>query len=67
MFEEYQKGIPDLVISESIRLREENRKKEEKIKKYEAKDLEIEKLKTRMECIERLSEIVSVSRKSENS
>ena len=62
MFEEYQKGIPDLVISESIRLREENRSKDEKIEKLEARDLEIEKLKTRMECIERLSEIVSVSK-----
>jgi len=64
MFEEYQKGIPGLVISESIRLREENRSKDEKISKLEAKDLEIEKLKTRLDCIERLSEIVSASKNS---
>jgi len=63
MFEEYQKGIPDLVISESIRLKEENRSKDEKIKKFEAKDIEIEKLKTRLDCIERLSEIASVPKK----
>jgi len=63
MFEEYQKGIPDLVISESIRLREENRSKDEKIEKLEARDLEIEKLKTRLDCIERLSEIASVTKK----
>jgi len=56
MFEEYQKGIPDLVISESIRLKEENRIKDEKIKKFEAKDQEIEKLKARFENIEKLLE-----------
>jgi len=36
MFEEYQKGIPDLVISESIRLREENRKQQGKIQELES-------------------------------
>jgi len=36
MFEEYQKGIPDLVISESIRLREENKKQEGKIQELES-------------------------------
>ena len=56
MFEEYQKGISDLVISESIRLKEENRNKDEKIKNLEAKDQEIEKLKARFENIEKLLE-----------
>jgi len=56
MFEEYQKGIPDLVISESIRLKEENKLKDEKIKKFEAKDQEIEKLKARFDNIEKLLE-----------
>ena len=54
MFEEYQKGISDLVISDSLRLEEENKIKDEQIKKLESRDQEIEELKMKFEVIERL-------------
>ena len=65
LFDEYQKAIPELIISEVERQRIIISQQKQKISKLEAKDFEIEKLKTRLDCIERLSEIVSVSRKSE--
>ncbi len=63
-FENFKKAIHELTIGEKFRLREENRNKDEKIKKLESKEHEIEKLKIRLDCIERLSEIVSVSKNS---
>ena len=45
LFEEYKKAVPDLVIDDSIRLREENRIKEQKIKELESdKDKRIDSL-----------------------
>ncbi len=62
LFDEYQKAIPELIISEAERQKIIIENQKQKISKLEAKDLEIEKLKTRLDCIERLSEIVSVSK-----
>jgi len=56
LFNEFKKAIPELSISEEIRLREQNKLKDEKIKKFEAKDQEIEKLKARFDNIEKLLE-----------
>jgi len=64
LFDEYQKAIPELIISEAERQKIIIENQKQKISKLEAKDLEIEKLKTRLDCIERLSEIVSVSKNS---
>jgi len=67
LYLEYRKSIPELVITESEKQKIIISQQNQKISKLEAKDLEIEKLKTRLDCIERLSEIVSIPRKSENS
>jgi len=64
LFLEYRKAIPELVITESEKQKLIISQQNQKISKLEAKDLEIEKLKTRLDCIERLSEIVSVSKNS---
>jgi len=64
LFDEYQKSIPELIISESERQKIIIENQKRKISKLESKDLEIEKLKTRLDCIEQLSEIVSVSKNS---
>jgi len=61
LFAEFQKAIPELSISESVRLQYENKRKGEKIKKLEAKDQEIEKLKARFESIERLIERITIA------
>ena len=54
MFEEYQKGISDLVISDSLRLKEENKIKDEQIKILESRDIELERTKGRLSNIEEL-------------
>jgi len=62
LFTEYRKAIPELVITESEKQKLIISQQNQKITKLEAKDLEIEKLKTRLDCIERLSEIASVAK-----
>ncbi len=64
LFNEFKKAIPELIISEAERQKIIISKQKQKISKLESRDLEIEKLKTRLDCIERLSEIVSVSKNS---
>jgi len=61
MFEEYQKGIPGLVISESIRLKEENKKQEGKIQELESDKNRIAELELKMENIKELLKRVSES------
>jgi len=48
MFDEFKNGISDLVISESIRLREENKKQEEKIQDLESDKNRIAELERSM-------------------
>jgi len=48
MFDEFKNGISDLVISESIRLREENKKQEEKIQELESDKNRIAELERSM-------------------
>jgi len=67
LFAEFQKAIPELSISESIRLQYENKRKGEKIKKLEAKDDEIEKLKARFDSVERLLERITIASDNNNS
>jgi len=54
LFAEYEKGIPGLVISDEIRLEEENRIKDEQIKNLQSKDIELERMKGRLSDIEEL-------------
>ena len=57
LFEEYTKAVPDLVIDNSIRLREENRIKEQKISELESdKDRRISDLESKMDQITSLLE-----------
>ena len=49
---EYRKAITGFVISESEKQKIIISQQNQKISKLEAKDLEIEKLKTRLDCIE---------------
>jgi len=51
LFTEYRKAIPELVITEAEKQKIIISQQDEKISKLEAKDLEIEKLKTRLDCI----------------
>ena len=44
MFDEYQKAIPDLAIDESIKLKLELEKKNQKLSSLESKDKRIEQL-----------------------
>ncbi len=67
LFAEFQKAIPELSISESVRLQYENKRKGEKIKKLEAKESEIEKLKSRFDSVERLLERITMSSDNNNS
>lgn len=55
MFDEYVKVIPELTISEAIKLKEENKLKDEKIKSLESdKDRRIDELEKKFDNVERL-------------
>jgi hypothetical protein len=55
LFEEYKKAVPDLIIDDSIRLREESRMYEQKIKELESdKDRRISELEETMKNVQEL-------------
>jgi len=61
MFDEFKNGISDLVISESIRLREENKKQEGKIQELESDKKRIAELELKMENVKELLKRVTLS------
>ena len=56
LFEEFKKAIPELSISDEVRLRIENNIKEQKISEFEKKDKRIDELEKRFKNIQRLLE-----------
>ena len=57
MFAEFKKAIPELTISEALQLKEQNKLKDEKIKKLETdKDRRIDELEKKFDNVERLLE-----------
>ncbi len=56
LFEEFKKAIPELSISDEVRLRIENNIKEQKISEFEKKDKRIDELEKQFKNIQRLLE-----------
>ncbi len=54
LFKEFKKAIPELTISEELKLKLENENKTKRITELESRDQEIEKLKARFEAVENL-------------
>jgi len=54
LFTEFKKAIPELTISEELKLKLENENKTKRITELESRDQEIEKLKARFEAVENL-------------
>jgi len=54
LFAEFKKAIPELTISEELKLKLENENKTKRITELESRDQEIEKLKARFEAVENL-------------
>jgi len=54
LFEEFKKAIPELSISDEVRLRIENKIKEQKISEFEKKDKRIEELELKFDSIKEL-------------
>jgi len=61
LFEEFQKAIPELTISDTEKQKIEIDQQKKKITKLEAKDQEIEQLKARFESIELLIERITIA------